>query len=155
MKKPNLRVKRGEIIPKGVQKKTSSKKESDTNINFDELLGKLNGQQLLELGNSIVGLGCNGFDYLKEKEVTARVHAEVSLGIEKVNADRARVLTEHETKRAEIDAFDKKDIRRHKEDMREITNSHQQMMNILNQVDEGKIPPAVLVDLISKVKGEN
>lgn len=108
--------------------------------------------QLVNNMSKVVSLAENGVELLKEKEKTAQVLAQVRFGIEKVEADKVQSLLDYETQKCERIVIDKQNQRIHKEKMSELNDSHEQRMEILRQVDAGKIPSEQLVDLISQTK---
>lgn len=138
------------ISKRNSQPPQSSKKKS--NVDVGEMLGKLDSDQLMQLGNGVIELANNGIELAKETLKTGQVIAQAQADIIKSDNEVKKVALEESTKQKEIEARSKESELNYYASTTKEANSHQQVMTILDQVKNGKISPEHLAELISVVK---
>lgn len=160
MKKPQPI--QGDYIPRNrATEPTKSTSETTTDVGsaaLNDMLGKLDGAQVQQiftsLATGLVELGSNALNYGKEVEITKRVYAQAEADIKKYASEVARTKDEEKTKRKEIKVNGEQNQNRHLQNMASEANSHVQVMEILRQVENGKISSQELVSLIHLVKSK-
>ncbi|KJY89717.1 hypothetical protein CWB89_05230 [Pseudoalteromonas piscicida] len=150
MKKPQS-VK-GQYIPR---KKSSSPETNDNKspqIDVGEMLSKLDGEQITQLGNGVIELANNGLDLAKEFLKTGQVVASAQAEITKSEDEVKKVSLKEETKRQKIQQRGKDNELNYYAETNKEANSHEQIMKILEQVESGTLKSEHLAELIIAVK---
>lgn len=150
----------GQYIPRTNQSRAGAiKKGNSSKINLNEMLGKLDGAQLVELGSKVLDTLNSGIDLLKEFEKTSQIRAQISLDMEKVEAGKQAANLDFKIKMAGFDTEDKIDQRRHSERILELSqfgkkqnDEDGQIMKILALVETGTISAELLSELINQTK---
>jgi len=120
------------ISKKKSQPLQSSKKKG--NVDVGEMLGKLDGDQLMQLSNGVIELANNGIELAKEILKTGQVIAQAQADIIKSDNEVKKVSLEESTKQKEIEARSKESELNYYSSTSKETNSHQQIMTIFAQV---------------------
>ncbi|KGJ91609.1 hypothetical protein [Thalassotalea sp. ND16A] len=150
----------GDFISRTTQSRPGAmKKGNKSNNNLGEMLKKLDGQQLVELGSKVLDTASSGMDLLKEKEKTSQVRAQISLDMKKVEAGKQAAVLDFKIRTAEFDAEDKIDQRRHAERVLELSEFGKKqndedghIMKILDLVEAETISAELLAELINQIK---
>ncbi|ENH2496365.1 hypothetical protein ABVY78_001864 [Vibrio parahaemolyticus] len=151
MKKPQPI--KGRYIPR---KPNRSQNGGGLNSDVKELLGRLNGNQLQQVASDVIGgavsLVDNALSYGKEVEKTKQIYAQCQADILNAEMEVEKVREVELTKREEIQRDSQKNSADHIENMQAQRQSHVIIMEILKQVEEGKISSEQLAEIISTVK---
>jgi len=155
MKKPE--IVKGEYIPRKRDYQSNSNKiKESSSKDVGELLNKLDGNQLQLIATDLIGciasVTSNVLDYAKESEKTKQVHTQCHAEIKKIEAQVAQVREEEKTKREQISADRANNSEKHIYEMNKERNTHEVIMQILKQVEDGAISSELLVDVIRNVK---
>lgn len=150
----------GQHIPRSNQSRSSTMiKNNNSKIDLNEVLRKLDGAQLVELGSKVLDTAKSGIDLLKEIEKTSQIRAQISLDMEKVEAGKQAANLDFKIKMAGFDTEDKIDQRRHSERILELSefgkkqnDEDGQIMKILALVETGTISAELLAELINQTK---
>lgn len=142
----------GNYIPRKSNRSQSSINGGGLNRDFKELLGNLDGKQLQQVASDFVNLGNNALSYGKEVEKTKQIYEQCQADILKAEKEVDKVREVELTKREQIRCNTKKNSDEHIENMQAQTQSHTIIKEILKQVEEGKISPEHLAEIISAVK---
>ena len=143
---------KGQYIPRKKSSSPQKPASKSPQIDVGEMLGKLDGDQITQLGNGVIELANNGLDLAKEYLKTGQVLASAQAEIRKSEAEVKKVALEEGTKRKEIDQRGKDNELNYYSEMSKEANSHEQIMRILEQVESGKISSEQLSELIFAVK---
>jgi len=137
---------KGQHIPRNT-KLPSQKSDSDNSSKIDVagMLGKLDGNQITQLGNGVIELAK---EYLRTGQVLAQSQAEIL----KSEAEVKKVFIQEETKQKEIAQRGKANELNYYLDTSKEANSHDQILKILDLVENGKISSEQLSELVSSVK---
>ena len=151
MRKPHS-VK-GQYIPRN---KTLSTQKSDnvfsSKIDVAGMIGKLDSNQITQLGNSVIELTNNGLGLAKEYLKTGQVLAQAQAEIKKSENEVKKVSIQEETKQKEIAQRGRDNELSYYLDSSKEANSHDQILKILDLVDNEKITSEQLSELVSYVK---
>jgi len=141
-----------QYIPR--KKKNSLQKGTNNSSKVDvgELLGKLDSNQITQLGNGVIELANNGMGLAKEYLKTGQVLAQTQAEILKSEAEVKKVSIQEETKQKEIAQRGKDNELNYYLDTSKEANSHDQILKILDLVENGKISSEQLSELVSSVK---
>lgn len=143
---------KGQYIPRNKANSPQKKASKSPQIDLGEMLGKLDGSQMTQLGNGVIELANNGLDLAKEYLRTGQVIASAQAEIRKSDAELKKVALEEETKRQEIVQRGKDNELNYYSETCKEANSHEQIMKILDQVESGIISSEQLSELIIAVK---
>ncbi|MFS1421972.1 hypothetical protein [Shewanella sp. 10N.286.48.B5] len=143
---------KGQYIPRNKTNSPQSNTNKQPEVDVGEMLGKLNGEQLAQLGSGVIELANNGVDLAKEYLRTGQVFAQTQAEIKKNEAEVKKVALQEETKQKEITQRGKDNELSYYSDTSKEANSHEQIMKILDQVESGQVPSEQLSELILSVK---
>jgi len=143
---------KGQYIPRGKANPPQRTSNNQPKIDVGEMLGKLNGDQIAQLGNGVIELANNGLDLAKEYLRTGQVLAQAKAEIRKSEAEVKKVSMQEETKQKEIMQRGKDNELSYYSDTNKEANSHEQIMKILEHVESGNISSEQLSELIFAVK---
>ena len=152
MKKPQS-VK-AQYIPRNkansAQQATSPNESSK--IDVREMLGKLDGEQITNLGNGVIELASNGMELAKEVLKTGQVLAQTQAEILKSGHEVKKIAIQEETKQKEIKLKEKANESNSCFETRKEANNHEQIMKILEHIENGKVSSEQLSELIFAIK---
>ncbi|MBY8100747.1 hypothetical protein [Vibrio furnissii] len=147
---------KGKYIPRKSNRSQSSSNGWGLNRDVKELLGNLDGKQLQQVASDVisgtVNLANNALSYGKEIEKTKQIYEQCQADILKAEKEVEKVREVELTKREQIRCNTKKNSDEHIENMQAQTQSHTIIKEILKQVEEGKVSPEHLAEIISAVK---
>lgn len=152
MKKPQS-VK-AQYIPRNkansAQQATTPNKSSK--IDVGEMLDKLDGEQITQLGKGVIELASNGMELAKEVLKTGQVLAQTQAEILKSGHEVKKIALQEETKQKEIKLREKANELNYYSETSKEANNHEQIMKILDHVENGKVSSEQLSELIFALK---
>lgn len=143
---------KGQYIPRNKTNTPKGNTIKSPKVDVGDMLSKLDGDQIAQLGNGIVELANNGWDLAKEYLRTGQVLAKAQAEIRKSEAAVKKVAIQEETKQKEIIQRGKDNELSYYSDTNKEANSHEQIMKILEHVESGIVSPEQLSELIIAVK---
>lgn len=143
---------KGQYIPRNKTNAPQRSTNKSSKVDVGEMLGKLNGDQLAQLGGGVIELANNGVDLAKEYLRTGQVLAQAEAEIRKSEAEVKKVSIQEETKQKKIMQRGKDNELSYYSDTNKEANSHEQILKILDHVESGKISSEQLSELIFAVK---
>jgi hypothetical protein len=143
---------KGQYIPRDRKRSPQKNDDKQSKIDVGEMLGKLDGNQLAQLGTGVIELAHNGIDLAKEYLRTGQVLAHAEVEIRKSEAEVKQVAMQEETKKKDIAQRGKDNELTYYFETNKEANSHEQIMKILDHVESGKVSSEQLSELISAIK---
>jgi len=141
-----------QYIPRKKKNPLQKGTNNSSKVDVGELLGKLDSNQITQLGNGVIELANNGMELAKEYLKTGQVLAQTQAEILKSEAEVKKVSIQEETKQKEIAQRGKDNELNYYLDTSKEANSHDQILKILDLVENGKISSEQLSELVSYVK---
>ena len=140
-------------IPKNTRPHSQgSDSDNSSKIDVAGMLGKLDGNQIIQLGNGVIELANNGMELAKEYLKTGQVLAQTQAEVLKSEAEVKKVFIQEETKQKEIAQRGKDHELNHYSEISKEANSHDRILKILDLVENGKISSEQLSELVTSVK---
>lgn len=162
MRKPNpikSKVLKGEHIPKSRAKtsqKTVSDKSSQKSSNgssLNDVLGKLNANQLAEVARSGFEFANNIVGLYHEREKTEQIRINAQVEIVRHASEVERTRQQEKTKRTEIEKNRNDNVLNHSILMKAEENRHEQFMKIMDLLSSGKLSEEKVFELIDNLGG--
>ncbi|ELI5409150.1 TPA: hypothetical protein I7285_05715 [Vibrio parahaemolyticus] len=152
MKKP--KKVQGEFIPRSERRApTNSRGNHKSNeIDINGMLAQLDGAQIKEIAENVIGLATNGIELGKEYLKTIQVVKNSEAEIEKSRNEFLKVREIEITKRVSIDKEVRNNEHHFSLGMKKENDNHTQIMKILDCVEKGKISSEQLESIIFAVK---